>query len=122
MKMPDVTPAQIVALVGAIIAVAVAFGAPIDDAQRDAILQLAGIVAPALVLGDAVIRHGRSRIAAAQAANPAPVVVEPADRTAALAARVSALEAKPATPDLIDLQARVVALEAAEGAVERPEA
>ncbi len=122
MKMPDVTPAQIVALVGAILAVAVAFGAPIDDAQRDAILQLASIVAPALVIGDAVIRNGRSRIAAAQAANPAPAGEPAPDRAAALAARVSALEAKPATPDLLDLQARVVALEAAEGAVERPEA
>lgn len=113
MKMPDVTPAQIVALVGAIIAVAVAFGAPISDDQRDAILQLVGIVAPALVIGDAVIRNGRSKIAAVREQNGGTELL----------ARVEQLEAVAAEPvDLVTLVDRVRALEAAEGAIERPEA
>jgi hypothetical protein len=69
LKLPDITPAQIVAVVGAAIAVAVAFGAPIPKEAQDAITQLVIVLAPILVIGDAAIRHGRSR---ALAPTPAP--------------------------------------------------
>lgn len=57
---PDLTSAQLVAIVGAVIGAAVAFGAPISKAQTDAVLQLVTVVASALLVGDAVIRHGRA--------------------------------------------------------------
>ncbi len=64
-----VTPAQIIATVGAVIAVAVSFGVDITQQQQDALLNLTGIVAAFLLGADAVIRHGRSKIAAAAVAN-----------------------------------------------------
>lgn len=57
---PSITPAQIVAVVGAVIGAAVAFGAPISQAQTDAVIQLVTIVAGVLIAGDAVVRHGRA--------------------------------------------------------------
>lgn len=59
-KTPDVTPAQIIALVGALIGVGAAFGFDLSQQQQDAILQLVSIVAGLLLAGDAVIRHGRA--------------------------------------------------------------
>ena len=59
-KTPDITPAQIVAIVGACIAVAGAFGFDVSQDQKDAILQLATVLSSALVVGDAVVRHGRA--------------------------------------------------------------
>lgn len=61
LKTPDMTPAQLVAIVGAIVAVAVSFGVPISAGERDAILQLAAILGSVLFASDALIRHGRSR-------------------------------------------------------------
>lgn len=61
MKKPDVTPAQIVSLVGSLIAVLAAFGLPISETQSNAIISLVQIIAPILIASDAVIRHGRSR-------------------------------------------------------------
>lgn len=62
--MPDVTRAQIVALVQAIIGVAVAFGAPISDTQSTALLGLVGAIAVVLPLADAMLRRGRARMIA----------------------------------------------------------
>lgn len=67
MQTPDITKAQIVAFLQPIISVAIAFGAPISDAQQVAILGLAGTLSTALLVADAVIRHGRSKLAATQA-------------------------------------------------------
>lgn len=66
MKRPDITPAQIVALAVTIVALATAFGAPITEAQATAIVAVVGSLAGVLVVGDSVIRNGRSRIAAAE--------------------------------------------------------
>lgn len=59
MKMPSITPAQIVSVVGAAIGVAVAFGAPLSNAQSDQIMNLVTILAPALLGVDAALRVGR---------------------------------------------------------------
>jgi hypothetical protein len=82
-QMPDITPAQIVAVVGNVIAVAVAFGVPIDAGQRDAILALAGAFGAILVASDAHLRGRRANAVAtvhAAAVNGATtaVVVPPA--------------------------------------------
>lgn len=61
MNTPDITKAQIVATLQAVIAVALAFGLSLTPAQQVAILGLAGIVAGTLHIADAIIRHGRSR-------------------------------------------------------------
>lgn len=60
-KTPDVTPAQIVAIAGAVLACAAAFGFDVNDQQKDAILQLVTVLSSALVVGDAVVRNGRAR-------------------------------------------------------------
>jgi hypothetical protein len=65
MQRPDITPAQLVALVGSVLALAVAFGVPISEAQSAAIVDTVQILAPILLAADAVIRHGRSRVAVA---------------------------------------------------------
>ena len=59
-KTPDVTPAQIVAIVGAAIAVAAAFGFDLNADQRDSVLQLVTVLSSVLVVGDAAVRHGRA--------------------------------------------------------------
>jgi multisubunit Na+/H+ antiporter MnhB subunit len=59
-KTPDITPAQIVAVVGAVIAVLVAFGVDLSKAQTDAVIQAVSVIAGVLIAGDAVVRHGRS--------------------------------------------------------------
>jgi ACR3 family arsenite efflux pump ArsB len=82
---PDITPAQLVAVVGNVIAVAVAFGAHITKQQQDAILALVGVLGAFLIASDA---HLRSRRALATAYREA---------TAAHAAMVSAaIAANPA--------------------------
>jgi hypothetical protein len=58
--MPDITAAQIVAVVGAVITAAIAFGANISKEQQVAILSLAGAVAAILVGADAYLRSRRS--------------------------------------------------------------
>lgn len=73
MKTPDVTPAQMVALATALLDLAVQFGVRVTPGQESALLGVLGLAA-ALVLGDAHIRHGRARGAAAPATPPAPPV------------------------------------------------
>lgn len=62
MKRPDITPAQIVALVQAVISVLVSFSVPISDVQSAGLLALTTIVASVLIVGDAAIRRGRAKI------------------------------------------------------------
>lgn len=57
---PDITKAQVVSVVTPVLAVLVAFGVDLSDAQQTAILGLAGVVATVVALGDAIIRHGRA--------------------------------------------------------------
>jgi hypothetical protein len=58
-RMPDITAAQIVAIVGAVITVAVAFGANISTDQQVAILSAAGAIAAILLASDAHLRSQR---------------------------------------------------------------
>jgi hypothetical protein len=58
---PDITTAQIIAVVGAVIALAVAFGLDISQEKQDAIRNLVLVLAPVLIAADGLIRHGRSR-------------------------------------------------------------
>lgn len=61
MNTPDITPAQIVAAITAVVTQLVNYGL-LSGAQEHQIVGLAGIVVPGLlVLADAIIRHGRSR-------------------------------------------------------------
>lgn len=58
---PDVTPAQIIAVVGAVLGVIIAAGLPISDELQKQIITLVTVLAPLLFGADAIIRHGRSR-------------------------------------------------------------
>lgn len=58
---PDITPAQAVAVVGAVIGVLAAAGLPLSTALQDSIITLVTVLAPLVIIGDAHIRHGRSR-------------------------------------------------------------
>ena len=58
-QMPDITAAQIVAVVGNVIAVAVAFGVSISHQQQDAVLALAGALGAILIVGDSHLRGRR---------------------------------------------------------------
>ena len=66
MQTPDITKAQIVALLQPVLTAAVAFGAPLSEAQQAAILGLAGSISIALVIGDAIIRQGRAKLQASR--------------------------------------------------------
>jgi hypothetical protein len=68
--LPNITPAQLVAVAGAIITMVVAFGVPISASERDAITNLATVFFPVLLAADALIRHGRSR---ALVSEPSPI-------------------------------------------------
>lgn len=60
LKTPDITPAQIVSVIGAVCAQLVA-GLVITARVDQLIVGIAGIVVPVIVLlADAVIRHGRA--------------------------------------------------------------
>ncbi len=72
---PDITPAQIVAIAGAILGVVAAAGLPLSKALQDSIIQLITVLAPLLLVGDATIRHGRSRALL----NPPRVPIEDAE-------------------------------------------
>jgi hypothetical protein len=57
--MPDITPAQILAVIGNVIAVAVAFGVHLTKGQQDAILAVAGSLGALLIASDAHLRGRR---------------------------------------------------------------
>jgi hypothetical protein len=61
LQLPDHTRIQLVAVVQAVIAVLVAFGAPISDQQSVALLALAGVLGTVLIGADASIRRERAR-------------------------------------------------------------
>ena len=58
---PDHTKIQLVAVVQAVVAVAVAFGVPITNEQSVALLALAGVLGSVLIGADAAIRRERAR-------------------------------------------------------------
>ena len=61
LRTPDITLAQIVAIAGAVLGVAVAAGLPLSQELETSIIELITVLAPLLLVGDAAIRHGRSR-------------------------------------------------------------
>lgn len=74
MKTPDITPAQIISAIGAIVAVLVS-ATFVDNNVAKVITGVAGIIVPlAWIVGDAIIRHGRSQIEAARIMRSAPPV------------------------------------------------
>lgn len=67
MKTPDITPAQTGALTAALVAVIAAVQAAPERVQVP-LVAAAAIVAVAWIIGDAIVRHGRSGIEAARVA------------------------------------------------------
>ena len=63
-EMPDITPAQLLAVVGNVIAVAIAFGTHITHQQQEAILALTGALGAFLIASDAHLRGRRVHAAA----------------------------------------------------------
>lgn len=63
-KMPDITAAQVVAIVGSIIAMIVAYGVDLSQSQVDTILDFVKVIAPVLIGGDAALRASRNYRAA----------------------------------------------------------
>jgi hypothetical protein len=61
LHLPDHTRIQLVAVVQAVIAVAIAFGVPISEQQSVALLALAGVIGTVLIGADAAIRRERAR-------------------------------------------------------------
>ena len=59
-EMPDITPAQVVAIVANVIAVAIAFGVDITKEQQEAILALTGALGAILFISDAHLRGRRA--------------------------------------------------------------
>jgi hypothetical protein len=69
MKMPDITPVQITAAAAWVLTQAVSQGL-IDDQTKGTILTITStVILAAFAIGDAWIRHGRSKIAAAAIAS-----------------------------------------------------
>jgi hypothetical protein len=61
MQTPDLTRAQILAVVKSLIAVAVAFGVPLHPSQQIALLALVGTLSVVLISADAMIRRARAQ-------------------------------------------------------------
>lgn len=59
-KMPDLTAAQLATVIGAVLAVAVSFGANISTEQQKAILALTAVVGAILFAADAHLRSNRA--------------------------------------------------------------
>lgn len=85
MSTPDLTPAQLLAVVKAAVAVAVAFSVPLTSTQQISLLSLAGALSAALVAADAAIRRARAQHLAAPIADQ-----QAAQALAALQARRTA--------------------------------
>lgn len=60
MKKPDITPAQIVATLVALLSLLVAFGIDVSKAQQDAIVQVVTVGFPIWLAADAYIRGKRA--------------------------------------------------------------
>lgn len=70
-QQPDIPASTIVAFVQQVLAVAVAFGAPITEAQSIAIVGLAAVCGSVLMLADARLRVARNERATVEAINAA---------------------------------------------------
>lgn len=69
MTHPDITPAQVVAAIGGIVGVLLT-ATVIDGQTAKLVTGLASILVPiGFVIADAIIRHGRSKVAAAMVAS-----------------------------------------------------
>jgi len=79
LQRPDITKAQVAAVAGSGVGMAVSFGAPITPEQSDAILEVVKIGAPVLIASDAFIRFSRSKYVAPllEAQKEPEPVVEP---------------------------------------------
>lgn len=72
-SMPDITKAQVLAIMQALVGLAAAFGLDVSPATQDAIVQVVTALAVVIPAADALIRHGRSKVAAEHVrANSAP--------------------------------------------------
>ena len=65
MNTPDVTKAQIIAVLQPLITLAIAFGAPISAAQETAMIGAAGAISTALIVMDGLMRRARANNAVA---------------------------------------------------------
>ena len=72
METPDITKAQIVAIIQPFLTLGISFGLPITNAQQAAILGAGGALSGVLMLADALIRFGRSRVLVAQRSGVIP--------------------------------------------------
>jgi hypothetical protein len=79
---PDITPSQVVAILGNVIAVAVAFGAHITKQQQDAILALGAVLGAFLIASDAHLRGRRAHAAAIRHAAEVQAAAQPPTTTA----------------------------------------
>ena len=61
MSTPDITKAQVLAIVQALIGLGAAFGLDVSPAMQSAIVQLCTAALVIIPAADALIRHGRSR-------------------------------------------------------------
>lgn len=64
LETPDITKAQLVAIAESVLAVAVAFGFDLSNAERTSLLALAAVIGAFLTGADAYIRNGRAQAAA----------------------------------------------------------
>lgn len=62
MNTPDITAAQVVAIVQAVLGVLAAFSLPVTEAQSIALLGLVSVVAAVLLPVDAAIRRKRAEV------------------------------------------------------------
>jgi len=65
MDTPDVTKAQIIAIIQPPVTLAIAFGAPITTAQETALMGMAGAISTALIVMDGLMRRARANNAVA---------------------------------------------------------
>lgn len=93
MNTPDITTAQIVGVVGAIVGLLIAYGVHVSTGQQHAIVQLVTVLPAVLFAADAWIRGKRTQVARAQleletaahhAAAPPPAGTQTAPLTAPL--------------------------------------
>jgi hypothetical protein len=77
MKTPDITLAQIVATVGALLGFGLAFGLSLTKVQQDAITNFITVAYPLFLAADAYIRGNRSK------ALTAAIKVVPEDKSGA---------------------------------------
>ena len=100
-RMPDITAAQVVGLVGAVVAIAVSFGVNISKEQQEAIMALAAAVAAILFAADAHVRTHRVRAEAVRHAADQHVAAVRHAVESHRAVAEAALAANQPPPDLV---------------------